>query len=271
MRGSSAGASNGRRAAKIVLLSIAGLFGFLLIVGIIGAAFGLGKPKSAPAAAAASPSASVSPNPKPVPSAPAATRTSTKPTAAAPPADGGSYTDANTILTKLAAAGLVCAGPSQMSEDAAVLFDPGATSLITCDSPGGTAADTQVTVFDTAAHLDAYETQIESTVGYVSGGQLGGVNWVLESTPGYATKARAALGGRFTLIAAVSSPASTTQDPLPAPSTAQAQGCYPLTSGGNCYQPGEYCRTSDHGATGIDGDGDAIKCEDNNGWRWERV
>jgi hypothetical protein len=53
--------------------------------------------------------------------------------------------------------------------------------------------------------------------------------------------------------------------------TAQAQSCYPLTSGGNCYKPGEYCRTADHNASGIDSSGDAIKCEDNNGWRWERV
>lgn len=66
-------------------------------------------------------------------------------------------------------------------------------------------------------------------------------------------------------------PVPTTQAPQPAPTTAQVQGCYPLTSGGNCYKPGEYCRNSDHGATGTDADGDAIKCEYNNGWRWERV
>lgn len=66
-------------------------------------------------------------------------------------------------------------------------------------------------------------------------------------------------------------PKRTTQAPQPVHTTAQARSCYPLTSGGNCYQPGEYCRTSDHGASGIDANGDAIKCEDNNGWRWERV
>jgi hypothetical protein len=54
-------------------------------------------------------------------------------------------------------------------------------------------------------------------------------------------------------------------------STTQAESCYPLTNSGNCYTPGEYCRTSDHGANGIDANGDSIKCEDNNGWRWERV
>ena len=66
-------------------------------------------------------------------------------------------------------------------------------------------------------------------------------------------------------------PAPTTQAPQPAQTTAQAQqGCYPLTSGGNCYTPGEYCRDDDHGTSGIDADGDSITCEDNDGWRWER-
>lgn len=57
--------------------------------------------------------------------------------------------------------------------------------------------------------------------------------------------------------------------PSPAPSPAPAQSCYPLTNGGNCYEPGEYCRSSDHGATGLAGDGESIVCADNNGWRWE--
>jgi len=47
--------------------------------------------------------------------------------------------------------------------------------------------------------------------------------------------------------------------------------CYPLTNGGNCYEPGEFCRNSDHGVTGLAGDGKRIKCEDNNGWRWEPI
>jgi hypothetical protein len=44
-----------------------------------------------------------------------------------------------------------------------------------------------------------------------------------------------------------------------------------MTNGGNCYEPGEYCRTSDRGASGVAGDGEKIICEDNNGWRWEPV
>lgn len=60
--------------------------------------------------------------------------------------------------------------------------------------------------------------------------------------------------------------------PGPPPTVAQnppAASCYPLTSGGNCYEPGEYCRKSDHGASGVAGDGKSIVCENNDGWRWE--
>ena len=57
--------------------------------------------------------------------------------------------------------------------------------------------------------------------------------------------------------------------PAPPPSTAAAPAaCTPLTNGGNCYEPGEYCRDSDHGVSGIAGDGEAITCADNDGWRW---
>ncbi|MFD2081259.1 hypothetical protein [Actinopolymorpha cephalotaxi] len=55
--------------------------------------------------------------------------------------------------------------------------------------------------------------------------------------------------------------------PAPAPKPA----CYPRSNSGNCYKPGQFCRKSDHGATGVDADGDAIRCEDDNGWRWESI
>ena len=42
-----------------------------------------------------------------------------------------------------------------------------------------------------------------------------------------------------------------------------------MTDSGGCYEPGEYCRDSDHGMTGVAGDGETITCEDNDGWRWE--
>ena len=64
-----------------------------------------------------------------------------------------------------------------------------------------------------------------------------------------------------------STPAPT---PAPAPTQTPApSSCTPLTNGGNCYEPGEYCRNSDHGSSGIAGNGEYITCKDNNGWRWE--
>lgn len=58
--------------------------------------------------------------------------------------------------------------------------------------------------------------------------------------------------------------------PTPAaqPSTTS---CYPLSDEGTCYEPGEFCRDSDHGVSGLAGDGERIVCEDNDGWRWEPV
>jgi cardiolipin synthase A/B len=59
-------------------------------------------------------------------------------------------------------------------------------------------------------------------------------------------------------------------EPKPKPMAApKPTGCYPKTSSGNCYEPGEYCSNADHGTSGIAGDGEAIICENNNGWRWE--
>jgi len=46
-------------------------------------------------------------------------------------------------------------------------------------------------------------------------------------------------------------------------------GCYPTTSSGNCYEPGEFCPHADAGMTGLAGDGETIVCTDNNGLRWE--
>lgn len=47
--------------------------------------------------------------------------------------------------------------------------------------------------------------------------------------------------------------------------------CFPLTNGGNCYEPGEFCRNSDHGKSGLAGNSTSIVCENNDGWRWEPV
>jgi hypothetical protein len=62
-------------------------------------------------------------------------------------------------------------------------------------------------------------------------------------------------------------PARTT----PAPPSAAPASCHPLSNEGTCYEPGEFCRKTDHGESGVAGDGKAIKCEDNDGWRWEPV
>ncbi len=71
-------------------------------------------------------------------------------------------------------------------------------------------------------------------------------------------------------------PAASTPAPAPSPSTtaptaapSTPSGCYPLSDENTCYEPGEYCRDSDHGASGVAGDGESIICEDNDGWRWE--
>jgi hypothetical protein len=72
-------------------------------------------------------------------------------------------------------------------------------------------------------------------------------------------------------------PKPTPTPPQAAPATSAAPrqtqaaqpSCYPISDEGTCYEPGEYCRDDDHGASGIAGDGEAITCADNDGWRWE--
>jgi hypothetical protein len=57
--------------------------------------------------------------------------------------------------------------------------------------------------------------------------------------------------------------------PPPPPTTAAPAGCHPLSDAGHCYTAGEACRDSDHGVTGVAGNGETITCENNNGYRWE--
>jgi hypothetical protein len=78
-----------------------------------------------------------------------------------------------------------------------------------------------------------------------------------------------------TTAAPSAEPAATTAAPPTEPAAAPTQaaatpaGCYPISDEGTCYEPGEYCRDDDHGTSGVAGDGEAITCEDNDGWRWE--
>ena len=63
-----------------------------------------------------------------------------------------------------------------------------------------------------------------------------------------------------------SAPAAANSTPKPTPIPT---ACYPKTTSGNCYAPGEACRETDHGMSGLAGNGEAIVCENNDGWRWE--
>jgi hypothetical protein len=71
-----------------------------------------------------------------------------------------------------------------------------------------------------------------------------------------------------TVQAAAPAPPSRQQPPTAAAPPPPAS-CYPLSDENTCYEPGEYCRDSDHGKSGVAGNGKAIICEDNDGWRWE--
>lgn len=69
-----------------------------------------------------------------------------------------------------------------------------------------------------------------------------------------------------------SASAQPTAPPPAAPATPASTapaGCRPLSNERTCYEPGEFCRKVDRGTSGVAGDGEAITCEDNNGWRWE--
>ena len=57
--------------------------------------------------------------------------------------------------------------------------------------------------------------------------------------------------------------------PAASPPAASPASCHPLSDEDTCYEPGEYCRDSDQGMTGVAGDGASIICEDNDGLRWE--
>jgi cardiolipin synthase len=75
--------------------------------------------------------------------------------------------------------------------------------------------------------------------------------------------------------AGAAAPAPQTTTPSTNPSspatTADRRSCRPLTDGGNCYEPGEYCRDDNHEASGVAGNGDSITCKQTGqGWEWEQ-
>jgi hypothetical protein len=71
-----------------------------------------------------------------------------------------------------------------------------------------------------------------------------------------------------TTITAVATTQRTTPPTTSKPTITQKASCYPLSNAGNCYNAGQFCRDADHGRSGIAGNGDAITCQDKNGWRW---
>lgn len=84
----------------------------------------------------------------------------------------------------------------------------------------------------------------------------------------------AVVTGAASLVASVallvlSGPSSGGVAAAATPSSTASAGCHPLSDEGTCYEPGEFCRNTDHGLSGVAGDGKAITCEDNDGWRWE--
>ena len=67
-------------------------------------------------------------------------------------------------------------------------------------------------------------------------------------------------------------PSSAAPPPPPPSSAVPAAGCHPLTPGGHCYEPGEYCPTADAGQTGVAGDGKTIVCVLESGrYHWHPV
>jgi hypothetical protein len=129
------------------------------------------------------------------------------------------------------------------------------------------------------ASRDKCLTSVQETIATapLSAGNCTQVGYVANN-PGY--NPNATVAAPLTHIAAQAGPAcpaavqptpvqtKPTAAPVTAASSAPA-GCHPLTDSGNCYKPGEYCRDDDHGMSGVAGNGEAIICEDNDGWRWE--
>ena len=91
------------------------------------------------------------------------------------------------------------------------------------------------------------------------------------SRHGHAAACRASLRPRRIAVAAARPRPHSSASVAPPPPSPTPASCHPLSDEGTCYEPGEYCRDSDHGASGVAGDGKRIVCEDNDGWRWEPV
>jgi hypothetical protein len=109
---------------------------------------------------------------------------------------------------------------------------------------------------------DSDASQLTTAIGQISQGMaaLNQASKAFNSTAS-ATATSTKSPSADTTTATVSSSSVTTSAPT--------QSCTPLSDENTCYEPGEYCRDSDQGTSGIAGDGKSITCEDNDGWRWE--
>jgi hypothetical protein len=245
-----------------ILTALGGVVALLVIFGVIGA-----NTHSQPAANSGIPSAAstnTSPSSSPSPSPSPSTRTTFK------------YSSAQQVVVALRRGGLSCTGGNYSTP-----VVPGAISETLCDLSSSEQALIDVfprTVSKATVLKNSVSTGTEQIFSVV------GPNWWVQVSHAYASRVKEILGGR--IIAgpwhrqAQPTPSPSPKPthsaaPPPAPTTAPAApppaSCYPLTNRGNCYEPGEFCRKSDHGASGVAGDGEKIICEDNNGWRWEPV
>jgi hypothetical protein len=186
------------------------------------------------------------------------------------------YSSAQQVVTALGRRGLPCTGGSHNTPVVS-----GATSETLCDlSPSGQA------LIDVFSGIVSNATVLKNSVstGTEQIFSVVGSNWWVQVSHADASRVQAILGGRIIAgpwhpqARSTPSPSPTlthSAAPPPAPTTSPAApppaSCYPTTDSGHCYEPGEYCRNSDHGASGVAGDGEKILCEDNNGWRWEPV
>jgi hypothetical protein len=105
-----------------------------------------------------------------------------------------------------------------------------------------------------------------SPAGSPSGSPVGSPTATVSSAPATTAPPRHTATPHPQTTAPAAAPPQTTAPPAVA---STSSSCYPLSNEGTCYEPGEYCRKSDHGASGVAGDGKRITCEDNDGWRWE--
>lgn len=133
-------------------------------------------------------------------------------------------------------------------------------------SPATTAATTRTaSPVGSATATTAATTRTASAVGGATGGVANTQPPIQKAQP---TKTRTSVTP--SKAPAPPAPPRTIPPAAPAPPASKpGSSCYPLTNGGKCYEPGEYCRNSDHGSSGVAGDGETIVCKDNNGWRWE--